>query len=45
MDKIKTVVVTNPETIAKLEKYIKSQEDFKKYVESKKDIENVSNKG
>ena len=36
MDKIKTVVVTNPETIAKLERYIKSQEDFKKYVESKK---------
>lgn len=28
---IKTIVVTNPEVIAKLEKLIKSQQDFKEY--------------
>jgi hypothetical protein len=28
---IKTIVVTNPEVISKLEKLVKSQQDFKEY--------------
>lgn len=32
---IKTIVVTNPEVIIKLEKLIKSQQDFKEYCKNK----------